>query len=194
MSQKKIIILTAPSGSGKTTLAKYLLSTLPQLSFSVSATTRAPRPGEVHERDYYFLSSDDFQQKIKRGDFFEHQEVYSNQYYGTLYKELERIWGQNKYPLLDIDVKGAYFIEREKNQNTLSIFIKTSSIEILKQRLIARGTETTESLNKRLDKAALELEYARYFDYVISNDKLELAQKLLLEIVSDYTSSRQAII
>lgn len=182
----KIIIITAPSGSGKTTLSRYLLSKCPKLSFSVSATTRKPREGEVHGKDYYFLPLTAFKEHIEKGRFFEYQEVYADQYYGTLRSELQNIWDRKQIPLLDIDVKGAYFIEREKANNTLSIFIKTSSIDVLKQRLIARGTESPESLAKRIDKATQELEYARYFDYVITNDRLELAQKVLLEIVEDF--------
>jgi len=182
----KIIIITAPSGSGKTTLSRYLLSKCPTLSFSVSATTRKPREGEVHGKDYYFLPLIAFKEHIEKGRFFEFQEVYADQYYGTLRSELQNIWDRKQIPLLDIDVKGAYFIEREKANNTLSIFIKTSSIDVLKQRLIDRGTESPESLAKRIDKATQELEFARYFDYVITNDRLELAQKVLLEIVEDF--------
>jgi guanylate kinase len=185
----KIIILTAPSGSGKTTLANYLLNQFDQLVFSVSATTRPPRIGETHGVNYYFYSQQQFQTSIQQQEFLEFQEVYPGQYYGTLLSELERIWSLNKIALFDIDVKGAHVIESNFKENILSIYVKASSIETLKQRLILRGTETAESLERRLLKAQDELEYAKYFDYVISNDKLELAQSLVHQIVSDFVKT-----
>ena len=185
----KIIILTAPSGSGKTTIAKYLLHQFQELSFSVSATTRNPRSDEKNGVNYYFYSQQEFQNAIQNQSFLEFQEVYPGQYYGTLLSEVERIWSLNKIALFDIDVKGAHAIESNFKENILSIDVKASSLETLKQRLILRGTETAESLEKRLVKALDELEYAKYFDYVISNDELDLAQSLIKQIVTNFIAS-----
>ncbi len=182
----KIIILTAPSGSGKTTIAHYLLERFGQLSFSISATTRKPRAGEEHGVQYFFVSRERFNQFIAEDNLFEYQEVYPNQFYGTLYSELERIWSEGKVALFDIDVKGACFVEQNYPDNVLSIYVKTSSLEILRKRLENRGTESSEAIQKRLERASQELEYAKYFDYVITNDKLELAQRLIADIVEDF--------
>jgi guanylate kinase len=182
----KIIIITAPSGSGKTTIANYLLKKFKELSFSVSATTRAPREGETEGVNYFFLDQQQFQQAIKKNELLEYQEVYPGQYYGTLVSELKRIWTDKKIALFDIDVKGAYVVESSVDHNVLSIYIKASSLEVLRQRLLLRGTETPASIKKRLEKAEAELEYAKHFDYVITNDKLELATKIIGEIVADF--------
>lgn len=182
----KVIILTAPSGSGKTTLARYLLENYSELSFSVSATTRAPRAGEQNGVQYFFIDHSTFQQFIQQGKLFEYQEVYENQFYGTLHSELERIWGEGKIALFDIDVKGAKYIEESYPDNVLSIYVKASNLNVLKERLQKRATETPESIEKRLRKAKEELEYAKYFDYVITNDNLRLAQRILGEIVKDF--------
>lgn len=182
----KIIIITAPSGSGKTTIARYLLDHFKELSFSVSATTRAPREGETHGVNYFFWNHEQFQQAINNQELLEYQEVYPGQFYGTLVSELKRIWSEHKIALFDIDVKGAHVVESSIEENILSIYVKATSLEVLRQRLILRGTETPGSLKKRLEKAGAELEYAKYFDYVISNDKLELAQKVIGELVEDF--------
>jgi guanylate kinase len=183
--QGKIIIITAPSGSGKTTIANYLLDQFDVLSFSVSATTRSARSDEIHGKHYFFLSTQEFEQRIQDNAFVEFQEVYPGQYYGTLLSELDRIWSQQKIALFDIDVKGAHVVESNFKENTLSIYVKASSLEVLRQRLILRGTESPQSLKKRMERATDELEYAKYFDYVISNDKLNLSQ-IIHEIVSDF--------
>jgi guanylate kinase len=184
--QGKIIILTAPSGSGKTTLANHLLQTFDRLSFSVSATTRKPRPGEVHGREYYYVSQEEFRRMIREDELFEYQEVYENQYYGTLMSEIQRIWKNGKVALFDIDVKGAQLVEQRGYKNVLTIYVKASSLEVLRKRLLGRGTESDEAIQKRLHRAAEELEYAKYFDYVITNDNLALAKKLVGLIVEDY--------
>lgn len=189
MESGKIIILTAPSGSGKTTLARFLLNTFEQLEFSISATTRPPRTGEDQGKDYYFMNQEQFLTNVSNHAFFEYQEVYKDLFYGTLKSEMNRIWTLKKIPLLDIDVKGAYHIETNNDYDTLSIFVKASSIEVLKNRLISRGTDSMESIEKRIQKANSELDYARYFDYVITNDKLDLAQRLLKHIVADFIQS-----
>ncbi|MEP7196290.1 MAG: guanylate kinase [Saprospiraceae bacterium] len=185
-SAGKIIIFTAPSGSGKTTLAKHALSLFPELSFSVSATTRKPRPNEMDGKDYYYISHDQFNSLIEDHKLFEYQEVYSNQYYGTLNAELERIWEAEKVALFDIDVMGAYRIEQMKQKNVLTIFIKTSSLDVLRTRLVNRASDSEESIEKRLERASKELEYAKYFDYVITNDRLELAKKMVEIIIADF--------
>ncbi len=182
----KIIILTAPSGSGKTTLAQYLLAKYPELDFSVSATTRAPRQHEANGINYYFYNENEFQQLITEGKLLEYQEVYPGQFYGTLNAEVDRICSAGKTALFDIDVKGAYNLEQSNLPYVLSVYIKTSSLDVLRQRLIARGTESSESIEKRLFKAKEELEYAKYFDYVITNDRLELAQKMISVLVEDF--------
>ncbi len=182
----KIIIFTAPSGSGKTTLAKYALEKFPQLSFSISATTRKPRPGEKDGKDYYFVSHDQFTSLQKDHKLFEFQEVYTNQYYGTLNSELERIWSAGKVALFDIDVKGACAIEQMKQKNVLTIYIKTSSLDVLRARLVKRDSDSEESIEQRIRRASEELEYAKYFDYVITNDRLELAKQMVELLIQDF--------
>ena len=186
----KIIIFTAPSGSGKTTLAKYALSIFPELSFSISATTRKPRPNELDGRDYYYVSQDQFTSLIDDHKLFEYQEVYNNQYYGTLNSELERIWNSNKVALFDIDVKGAHRIEQMKQKNVLTIYIKTSSLDVLRARLVNRASDSEESIEQRIDRASKELEYSKYFDYVITNDRLELAKKMVELLISDFLEQK----
>lgn len=187
----KIIIITAPSGSGKTTITNYLLARFPQLSFSVSATTRSPRKHEAEGKQYFFLKPEQFHDAIAKHELFEYQEVYPGQYYGTLNREIERIWSENKIALFDIDVKGAQEIESRYTENILSIYIKAPDFEVIRKRLILRGTDTPESIERRLQKAAEELDYARYFDYVITNDKLELAERLIGIIVEDFLLSQE---
>lgn len=182
----RIIIVTAPSGSGKTTLVKSLLKRIPELAFSVSACTRRPRNGELDGLDYHFLSLSDFKNKIEEGEFLEWEMVYPGKYYGTLKSELDRIWNHNQFPLVDIDVQGALRVKNQFRGESLSIFIKAPSVEILKQRLLSRGTETEESLLERLKKAETELSFSSEFDCVLVNDDLENAKKELFEKVSAF--------
>lgn len=175
MPTQKFIIVTAPSGTGKTTITRYLLQKYPQLTFSVSATTRQPRAGEVNGADYYFISVEDFQHKIQENAFIEWEMVYEGKYYGTLKTELGRIWGEEKVPVLDIDVQGAIHIKQQFPQNSLSIFIEPPSIEELKRRLTNRGTDSLESIETRYKKAEYELSFKSQFDRVIMNDNLEKA-------------------
>lgn len=178
----KLIILTAPSGAGKTTIVRYLLEQLPELAFSVSATTRARRPNEVEGLDYYYIGVEAFQSLIAEEAFAEWQEVYPNQYYGTLHSEMERIWQEGKHIVFDIDVKGAVNLKKAYPNQSLAIFIKPPSKEALFERLRQRNTETEESLRKRLIKAEEELTFENKFDHILVNDVLEdaLAEALQL--------------
>jgi len=173
--QHKIIILTAPSGAGKTSITHHLLKKIPQLSFSISAATREARAGEVDGRDYYFISEEAFTAKIKANEFVEWEMVYEGKYYGTLKSELQRLWKKNKYPLLDIDVKGAIHVQQQYPKESLSIFIEPPSVKELRRRLISRGSESEESLQTRLNKAEYELSFINHFNKVVVNDDLEEA-------------------
>jgi guanylate kinase len=171
-SYQKILIITAPSGAGKTSITKHLMKRYPQLAFSISAATRRARDNEQNGLDYYFISEDEFQQKIKAKEFAEWEMVYEGKYYGTLKSELERIWANNQVPVLDIDVKGALHVQKQYPINTLSIFIEPPSVDELKKRLQSRGTETAESLTARVSKASYEISFKTHFDKVILNDNL----------------------
>jgi guanylate kinase len=172
----RLIIIAAPSGAGKTSVTRHLLKVLPdQLAFSVSCATRLPRNNEKDKVDYYFITVEDFKHKIAQQEFAEWEMVYEGKYYGTLKSEIERIWQQHKAPLLDVDVQGGIHIQQKYPHNSLSLFIEPPSIAELERRLKARGTETPESLQARLNKAAYELSFKQQFDHVILNDKLERA-------------------
>ncbi|HEX7754478.1 MAG TPA: guanylate kinase [Niabella sp.] len=173
--QNKIVILTAPSGAGKTSITRYLLGSIPQLSFSISAATRKAREGEINGKDYYFISPEEFQKKIKRNEFIEWEMVYEGKYYGTLKSELDRLWNLQKYPLLDIDVKGAIHVQQQYPKESLSIFIEPPSVKELRRRLISRGSESEESLQTRLNKAEYELSFMNHFNKIVVNDDLEEA-------------------
>ena len=183
---RKLIIITAPSGAGKTSVTKYLLEQIPQLRFSVSATTRKPRSNEKDGVDYYFISEEDFHRKIQEEDFIEWEMVYEGKYYGTFKSELERIWNDNKVPMLDIDVKGAIHVHEQFNSNCLTLFIEPPSIEELKRRLQSRGTESLESLQTRLNKAVFELSFKDQFNKIVINDNLEEACKESAEAVREF--------
>lgn len=171
----KIIIITAPSGSGKTTIVRELLKRSDNLAFSISACTRQPRANEVNGKDYYFLTEAAFQQKIAENAFIEWEMVYTGKYYGTLKSEINRMWEEGKTPLVDIDVAGALNIKEQYGTAALSLFIKAPSIDELRNRLSKRGTESEESLQERLDKAAYELTFSEKFDEIVVNDNLETA-------------------
>jgi guanylate kinase len=186
-SAHKIIIITAPSGSGKTSITKHLLRTFPdKLSFSVSAATRQRREYENDGVDYHFLTVDEFKEKIQQNSFVEWEMVYEGKYYGTLKSEIHRIWKDDKTPLLDIDVKGAVHVQQQHANHSLSIFIEPPSVDELKKRLQGRGTETTESLTTRLNKATYELSFKDHFNKVIVNDNLPKACKEAEEIVRSF--------
>ena len=186
MPPGKLIIVTAPSGAGKTTIVKHLLKAVPELAFSISATTRELRYGEVNGMDYYFISLKDFEKKIKHEEFLEYQEVYENQFYGTLKSEIERLWKMGKTVLFDIDVKGARNIKKAYPDNSLAIFIKPPSKDVLFERLRNRRTEDEDSLRKRMARAAEELTYEDKFDVVIVNDVLERAQQEAIDLVKAF--------
>ena len=177
-SSHKLIIITAPSGAGKTSITKHLLKTFPaQLAFSISAATRQKRNYEEAGVDYHFMSVDEFKEKIQNQSFVEWEMVYEGKYYGTLKSEIHRIWKGEKIPLLDIDVQGAVHVRQQHPEQTLSIFIEPPSVEELKRRLNSRGTETSESLATRVNKATYELSFKDHFDKVIVNNDLDKACK-----------------
>ncbi len=171
----KLILITAPSGAGKTSIVKHLMAKFPQLAFSVSATTRKARDNEKDGSDYYFISENEFREKIHHKEFLEWEMVYEGKYYGTLKTEIERIWLLNKVPVLDIDVQGAIHVQQQYPVNTIAIFIQPPSIEELKNRLHGRGSETEESLEARLNKSSYEMTFKNHFENVIINKDFKTA-------------------
>ena len=171
----KLIIITAPSGAGKTSITHHLMRTFPQLAFSISAATRQARGSEKTGVDYYFMDMADFKQKIQHNEFAEWEMVYEGKYYGTLKSELQRIWDEQKIPILDIDVKGAIHVKQQYPDSSISLFIEPPSVAELKNRLEGRGTETPESLAARVNKASYEISFKGQFDKLIVNDNLEHA-------------------
>ncbi|MBX2960932.1 MAG: guanylate kinase [Cyclobacteriaceae bacterium] len=170
----KAIIFSAPSGSGKTTLVKHLLSNNPDLGFSISASTRDKRGrNEQHGKDYYFLTPEEFKKKIDNDEFIEWEEVYAGNYYGTLKSEIQRIWDAGKNVIFDVDVKGGLALKKYFGEKALAIFVRVPSMEILEQRLVGRGTESTTSLSQRLFKAKFEMTFADKFDTVLVNENLD---------------------
>lgn len=189
MATGKVVIITAPSGSGKTTMVKRLLAATDKLAFSISACTRQPRAGEVHGKDYYFYDEAHFKQLIAEDAFVEWEMVYTGKYYGTLKSEMQRIWDEGRYPLVDIDVMGALVVKDKFPGQCLTLFIEAPSIEELRRRLIARGTETEQTLEERVNKAVHELTVAGQFDRIIINDDLERASAELLQAVEKFLAS-----
>lgn len=171
----KLILITAPSGAGKTSIVKYLMTRFPQLAFSVSATTRKPRDNEKDGEDYYFISENEFTEKIHQKEFLEWEMVYEGKYYGTLKSEIERIWALKKVPVLDIDVQGAIHVQQQYPVNTMAVFIQAPSSEELKRRLQGRGSETKESLQARIDKSSYEMTFKNHFENVITNKDFQTA-------------------
>jgi len=186
-----LIIITAPSGAGKTSITRYLLQKFPQLAFSVSAATRAQRSGEINGVDYYFMSLDEFKNKIKQNEFIEWEMVYEGKYYGTLKSEIHRLQHDHKIPILDIDVKGAIHVQDGYRKPSLSIFVQPPSIEELRRRLEARGTETGDTLQDRLNKAVYEISFRHHFNKIIVNDDLSTACKEAEDIIGEFLSAHQ---
>ncbi|PWD98825.1 guanylate kinase [Marinilabilia rubra] len=185
----KIIIFSAPSGSGKTTIVKHLMNQIPELSFSISATSRAPRGKEKNGTDYYFLDSQTFRQKINKGEFLEWEEVYEETYYGTLHSEVDRISAEGKIAIFDVDVVGGTNIKKQFGESALAIFIKAPSLDILEERLKTRNTDSESTIQKRLAKAEKELGYAQFFDKIVVNDNLEKATRESEAIVKEFIQS-----
>lgn len=175
MKNGKIIIFSAPSGSGKSTLIGHLLKRFPQLEFSISATSRAPRGSEVNGKEYYFLTNEEFKNKVAAGEFVEWEEVYAGTCYGTLRSELKRIWDKGHVIVFDVDVKGGVNLKKIFGADALSIFIMPPSVEELRRRLEKRGTDAPETIAKRVAKAEEEITYAPLFDKIVINDSLETA-------------------
>jgi guanylate kinase len=182
----KVIIFSAPSGSGKTTLVKHGLSVVPQLSFSVSATTRLPRGEEKHAQDYYFLTPEEFRRKITEQAFVEFEEVYTDKYYGTLKSEVERIWQEGKVVIFDVDVKGGVRLKNIFGDKALSIFIMPPSIAELERRLITRDTDSAETIRTRVAKAEEEMAYKDQFDTVIVNTDLAEAKAEVEKVINQF--------
>lgn len=182
----KIIIISAPSGSGKSTIINYLLTQDLGLEFSISATCRMPRGQEEHGKDYYFITLEEFRRKIENDDFLEYEEVYENRFYGTLKSEVERIVSKGKNVIFDVDVVGGCNIKDYYKEQALSIFIKPPSLDELRNRLESRGTDSKDTIDARVEKAAHELTYESRFDIVVVNDDLEEAKAETLKAVQDF--------
>ena len=186
----KLVIFSAPSGAGKSTLVNYLLPQFPQLSFSISATSRAPRGQEEHGKDYYFLSSEEFKMRVAQDELLEWEEVYSGTYYGTLRTEVERIWSEGKVVVFDIDVVGALNLKKQFGDRALALFVQAPSVEILEQRLRGRGTDSEEKIQQRVAKATIEMARAPEFDKVVVNDDLNTAKAEALTILKDFLGAQ----
>ncbi|MDR6783669.1 guanylate kinase [Pedobacter africanus] len=189
MKQGKLIIFSAPSGAGKTTIVKHLLTKFPSLSFSISATTRQLRGDEKNEKDYYFISKEDFLHKVAHQEFVEFEEVYSGTFYGTLRSEIQRIWDQDKHVIFDIDVEGGLRLKRKYEKDALAIFVQPPSLEVLKERLTGRGTDSPEKLQERFVKAEKELGYADKFDVILENFDLQTACLEAEKLVGDFINA-----
>jgi len=184
--QGKAVIISAPSGAGKTTLVNKLLKAKLPLLFSISACSRAPREGEEDKKDYYFLSVEEFKEKIKVQDFIEWEEVYQGNFYGTLKKEIERIWKEKKHVVFDVDVIGGISLKEYFKENSISIFIKPPSMEVLSKRLKKRNTDNRESIKNRLEKSFEEMKSIDKFDKIIVNDELNISTKNIIETVEKF--------
>ncbi len=189
MKQGKLIIFSAPSGAGKTTIVKHLLQKYPSLNFSISATTRPARGDEQHEKDYYFISQEAFLHKVAHQEFVEFEEVYTGTFYGTLRSEIQRIWNEDKHVIFDIDVEGGLRLKRKYEENALAIFVQPPSLEVLKERLTSRGTDSESKLKERFIKAEKELQYADKFDVILKNYDLEAACHDAEQLIENFLKS-----
>ncbi|MBU1374197.1 MAG: guanylate kinase [Bacteroidetes bacterium] len=191
MKQGKLIIFSAPSGAGKTTIVHHLLNTFSdKISFSISATTRESRGVEVNNKDYYFISKEEFLHKVAKHDFVEFEEVYSGTFYGTLKDEIQRIWNEGKSVVFDLDVEGGLRLKKKYGDNALAIFVQPPSLEVLIERLTGRGTDSIEKLNERIRKAEKELTYAPKFDVILKNNVLEKACEEAEQLVLDFINKK----
>ncbi len=185
----KLIVISAPSGAGKTSIVSYLLKNMETLSFSISACSREKRENEIEGKDYHFLGIEGFKRSIIEDSFLEWEEVYKNQFYGTFKSEVKRIWSKGKTVIFDVDVVGGLNIKKQYPKECLSIFIMPPSLEVLSKRLIGRGSESDESLQKRLNKAEEEISQNQQFDTVILNDDLSIACEETQEVITNFIKS-----
>lgn len=184
----KALIFSAPSGSGKSTIVHHILDKYPDIEFSVSATSRSPRGEEKDGVDYYFLSEEEFRARIAENGFVEHEEVYPGRFYGTLKSEIKRIWDAGHVVIFDVDVKGGVNLKKYFGKDALSVFIQAPSVEVLRERLVKRGTDSPEDIEKRVAKAAEEMTYAPQFDHILINDDLQQAFEEAEALVSHFLS------
>lgn len=185
----KLVIISAPSGAGKTTIVNYLLDKQLNLEFSISATSREPRGREKNGREYYFISPGDFREKINNNEFIEWEEVYKDQFYGTLRSEIDRIWSENNHVLFDVDVKGGINLKNIFRQKAMSIFIMPPSVDELEKRLNKRSTDDPVRIRMRISKALEEIKLADRFDHIVVNDNLEVAQREVYEMVRSFLNN-----
>ena len=185
----RLIIFSAPSGAGKTTIVRHLLTKIPELEFSISATTRKPRGDEQNGKDYYFITKEEFLHRIAKKEFVEFEEVYTGTFYGTLRTEIERIWKKGETVIFDLDVEGGLHLKRKYDGQALAIFVQPPSLEVLTERLTARGTDSAEKLKERFIKAEKELNYAPQFDIILKNHDLQTACDEAEELVRNFLKS-----
>ena len=191
MKKGKLIIFSAPSGAGKTTIVHHLLKTFPdKLAFSISATTRQARGNEQHEKDYYFVTKDEFLHKVAKHEFAEFEEVYSGTFYGTLKSEIQKIWDEGKTVIFDLDVEGGLRLKKKYDADALAIFVDPPSLEVLIERLNKRGTDSAEKIKERINKAEKELSYASKFDVILENNKLDDACSKAEEMVLNFMNKK----
>lgn len=186
MDNRKAVIFSAPSGSGKSTIVSHILKLHPELKFSVSAASRAPRGDEKNGVAYWFISVDEFRKRIADNEFVEYEEVYPGSFYGTLKSEVERIWDNGDAIIFDVDVKGGVNLKKYFGDRALSVFIQAPSVEVLRQRLVSRATDSPEAIERRVAKAAEEMTYADKFDHIIVNDDLQKAYADAEKLVDDF--------
>ena len=185
----KLVIISAPSGAGKTTIVNHILQMVPGLEFSVSATTRSPRGKEKDGKEYYFISTEDFRERIRNNEFAEWQEVYKDHFYGTLKSEIDRIWAKGKHVIFDVDVMGGINLKNIFSTRAISIFIRPPSVRELEKRLLGRATDNPEKIKMRLAKAVEEMKLADRFDHIVINDNLEQARNDVCKIVMSFLNT-----
>lgn len=188
----KVLIFSAPSGSGKSTIVNHILEIHPEIEFSVSATSRPARGQEQDGVEYWFIEEEEFRRRIADDQFVEYEEVYPGRFYGTLKSEVERIWAKGHVIIFDVDVKGGVNLKKYFGDQALSIFIQAPSVEVLRERLVKRGTDSAEDIEARVSKAAEEMTYADKFDYILINDDLQTAFHESEEVVDTFLGSRKA--